>query len=89
MYNVQIRNYQLFNGDILLCCNILEFGSTRGAAPSIGEVSVISSTGGHQRSASPDRDSQSASMLALAGASLTGSVGSSHPLSHNKYVFFP
>jgi len=58
-----------------------DFGSTRGA-PSIGEVSVVSSNGGHQRSASPDRES--ASMVALAGASLTGSVGSSHPPSHNK-----
>lgn len=43
----------------------------------------MSSTGGnHQRSASPDRES--GSIVALAGASLTGSIGSSHPPSHNK-----
>lgn len=60
-------------------------GSSRGGAPSIGEVSVVSSSAGVrvQRGSSPDRES--ASMVALAGASLTGSVGSSsHPPSHNK-----
>jgi len=63
-----------------------DFGSSRGA-PSIGEVSVESSTmrgrRHSQRGSSPDRES--ASVLALAGASLTGSVGSSsHPPSHSK-----
>jgi len=45
---------------------------------------VVSSVGGRpQRGSSPDHES--ASMVALAGASLTGSVGSnSHPPSHNK-----
>ncbi|CAG7817278.1 unnamed protein product [Allacma fusca] len=61
-----------------------DFGSSRGA-PSIGEVSVVSSAGVGRvaRGSSPDRES--ASIAALAGASLTGSVGSSsHPPSHNK-----
>jgi len=61
-----------------------DMGSSQGA-PSIGEVSVVSSSAGMraQRGSSPDRES--ASMIALAGASLTGSVGSSsHPPSHNK-----
>lgn len=70
---------------IILCINIFaDFGSSRGA-PSIGEVSVVSSTIGEirPRGSSPDRES--ASIAALAGASLTGSVGSSsHPPSHNK-----
>jgi len=62
---------------------VTDFGSSRGA-PSIGEVSVVSMTGGRvQRSSSPDHES--ASMIALAGASLTGSMGSnSHPPSHSK-----
>ncbi|CAL8144143.1 unnamed protein product [Orchesella dallaii] len=61
-----------------------EMGSSRGA-PSIGEMSLVSSNTGARapRGSSPDRES--ASMVALAGASLTGSVGSSsHPPSHNK-----
>lgn len=67
--------------------NLIDLGSSRGA-PSIGEVSVVSSSAGirAQRGSSPDRES--ASMVALAGASLTGSVGSnSHPPSHNKCVY--